>query len=92
MITKDKGLLDVEVSISVLKGKKGKIAGSVGIIRDITRLKNNGAIVLDDPVVLDDRIISCNGPGSALEVAFLLMKCLMGSKTTQEVRKFMMYE
>jgi PAS domain S-box-containing protein len=40
MITKDKGLLDVEISLSVLKGKKGKITGSVGIIRDITRLKN----------------------------------------------------
>ena len=52
----------------------------------------DGAIVVDDPVVLDDRIISCGGPGSSLEVAFLLMKCLMGSETTQEVRKFMMYK
>jgi len=40
IIRKDKGLLDVEISLSVLKGEEGKTAGSVGIIRDITRLKN----------------------------------------------------
>ncbi|KYK22440.1 hypothetical protein AYK24_02400 [Thermoplasmatales archaeon SG8-52-4] len=39
MIRKNQGLLDVEVSLCVLKGKNGKIAGSVGIIKDITRLK-----------------------------------------------------
>ena len=39
MIKKNKGLLDVEISLCVLKGKYGKIAGSVGIIKDITRLK-----------------------------------------------------
>jgi 4-methyl-5(b-hydroxyethyl)-thiazole monophosphate biosynthesis len=59
---------------------------------NLARLKTNGAIVVDEPVVMDDRIISCGGPGSALEVSFLLMECLMGSKTTQEVRKFMMYK
>ena len=44
------------------------------------------------PVVIDDRIISCSGPGSAIDVAFLLMEQLMGSKTIQEVRKFMIYK
>ncbi|KYK28379.1 hypothetical protein AYK20_01350 [Thermoplasmatales archaeon SG8-52-1] len=39
MIRKNKGILDVEISLCVLKGKYGKIAGSVGIIKDITRLK-----------------------------------------------------
>ncbi len=39
MIKKNKGLLDVEISLCVLKGKYGKIAGSVGIIKDISRLK-----------------------------------------------------
>ena len=40
IIRKDKGLLNVEISLSVLKGEEGKAVGSVGIIRDITRLKN----------------------------------------------------
>ncbi len=41
VIKKDNSLLDVEISLCVLKGKEEKIAGSVGIIRDITRLKNS---------------------------------------------------
>jgi transcriptional regulator GlxA family with amidase domain len=41
---------------------------------------------------MDDRIISCSGPGSAVDVAFLLMEHLLDSKTTQEVRKFMIYK
>jgi 4-methyl-5(b-hydroxyethyl)-thiazole monophosphate biosynthesis len=59
---------------------------------NIGRLKNNGAIVVNGPVVVDDRIISCSGPGSAVDVAYLLMENLLGSKATQEVRKFMIYK
>ncbi len=51
-----------------------------------------GVIATNKHVVIDDRIISCDGPGSSLDVAFLLMECLMGPKTTQEVRRFMIYE
>ena len=40
MLCKDKGIFDAEISLSVLKGKEGKISGSVGIIKDITKLKN----------------------------------------------------
>jgi len=40
MIRKNQDLLDVEISLCVLKGAEGKTVGSVGIIRDITRLKN----------------------------------------------------
>jgi len=39
IIGKDGTLLDVEVSLCVLKGVEGKTYGSVGIIRDITKLK-----------------------------------------------------
>jgi 4-methyl-5(b-hydroxyethyl)-thiazole monophosphate biosynthesis len=59
---------------------------------NIDRLKKNGAKIVKGPVVMDDRIISCSGPGSSLEVAFLLMECLMGLETTQEVRNFMIYK
>ncbi|MCK4995595.1 MAG: PAS domain S-box protein, partial [Thermoplasmatales archaeon] len=40
MIRKDEELFDAEISLCVLKGRDGKTAGSIGIIRDITKLKN----------------------------------------------------
>jgi len=40
MIRKDEELFDAEISLCILKGKDGKTAGSIGIIRDITKLKN----------------------------------------------------
>ena len=85
------GILPI-ADAGLLKGKQATTYPYSQNHNNIARLKNNGAIVVDEPVVIDDRIISCAGPGSALEVAFLLMECLMGSKTTQEVRKFMMYK
>ena len=39
MIRKDQGTFDVELSLSVLKSAEGKTVGSVGIIKDITKLK-----------------------------------------------------
>ena len=58
---------------------------------NIDRLKKNGAKVVKGPVVMDDRIISCSGPGSSLEVAFLLMECLMGPEMAEQVRHYMIY-
>ena len=58
---------------------------------NIGRLKAGGAKVVDRHVVMDDRIISCDGPGSSLEVVFLLMECLLGAEMTQEVQRFMIY-
>ena len=40
MKRKNKEPLDVEISLCVLKGLNGKIVGSIGIIKDITELKN----------------------------------------------------
>jgi 4-methyl-5(b-hydroxyethyl)-thiazole monophosphate biosynthesis len=58
---------------------------------NIERLKKNGADVVKGPVVMDDRIISCSGPGAALEVAFLLMDSLLGVESSREVRHYMIY-
>ena len=66
---------------------------SVGPNHDnIGRLKARGAKVVKDHVVMDDRIISCDGPGSSLEVVFLLMECLIGPDMTGEVKKYMIYD
>jgi PAS domain S-box-containing protein len=39
MIRKDKGPFDVEISLCILRGFGGQTVGSVGIIKDITKLK-----------------------------------------------------
>ena len=59
---------------------------------NIEELRQSGARVINEHVVIDDRIISCDGPGSSLEVAFLLMECLIGSEMTREVCKYMIYD
>jgi 4-methyl-5(b-hydroxyethyl)-thiazole monophosphate biosynthesis len=59
---------------------------------NIGKLRQSGARALNEHVVMDDRIISCDGPGASLEVAFLLMECLIGSEMTREVRKYMIYD
>ncbi len=59
---------------------------------NIGRLKACGAKVVNKRVVMDDRIISCDGPGSSLEVAFLLMECLIGPEMTHQVGHYMIYQ
>ena len=39
VIRKEKGPIDVEISLCILRGAKGKIVGSVGVIKDISKLK-----------------------------------------------------
>lgn len=39
MIVKNKGLLDVEISLCILHGAQGKNVGSLGLIKDISKLK-----------------------------------------------------
>lgn len=73
---------------------QGKDATTYPYSRDhdnIRRLEASGAKVVNKHVVMDDRIISSDGPGSSLEVAFLLMECLIGPEMTQEVRDYMVY-
>ena len=84
------GILPI-ADAGLLKGKRA-ITYPYSLKHDnIGRLKKNGAIVVNGPIVIDDRIISCSGPGSAIDVAFLLMDHLLDAKTTQEVRKYMIY-
>lgn len=84
------GILPI-ADAGLLKGKKATTYPYSRNHDNVSRLKKGGAIATKKHVVIDDRIISCDGPGSSLDVAFLLMECLMGAKTTQEVRRFMIY-
>ncbi len=85
------GILPI-ADAGLLKGKKATTYPYSRHHDNVLRLKEGGAIATDKHVVIDDRIISCDGPGSSLEVAFLLMECLMGFETAQDVRRFMIYE
>jgi len=47
MKRKDGNLFDVEISISVLRGREGTISGSVAIFRDISKLKKTERKLID---------------------------------------------
>ena len=53
------------------------------------RLQELGAIVMDTAVAIDDRIISCKGPGASLQVAFHLLEALIGRTHSEEVQRLM---
>ncbi len=76
----------------LLEGKKATTYPYSRYHDNFNRLKINGAIAQDRNVVLDNRIISCRGPGSSLEAVYLLMECLMGRSVADEVKKYMCYE
>ena len=56
---------------------------------NLGRLKELGARVVDAPVVVDDRIISCVGPAFSLEVAWSLLEGLLGGAHCAEVKRLM---
>ena len=56
---------------------------------NLGRLKALGACVVENPMVVDDRIISCAGPASSLEVAWKLLEELLGVEHCSEVKRLM---
>jgi 4-methyl-5(b-hydroxyethyl)-thiazole monophosphate biosynthesis len=84
------GILPV-AEAGLLKGKSATTYPHSRNHDNMDRLKKSGARPGSGAVVIDDRIISCSGPGSALEVAFLLMECLLGTETTRKVKRYMIY-
>jgi 4-methyl-5(b-hydroxyethyl)-thiazole monophosphate biosynthesis len=71
---------------------EGKMAVSYPFSRNhdnLARLKELGAAVADAPVVVDDRIISCAGPASSLDVAYQLLDGILGETHCAEVRRLM---
>ncbi|MCG6981856.1 MAG: DJ-1/PfpI family protein [Deltaproteobacteria bacterium] len=86
------GILPI-AEAGLLKGKKATTYPYSRYHDNVGRLRQAGAkVVNDNHVVMDDRIISCDGPGSSLEVIFLLMECLLGEEATKEVRSYMIYD
>ena len=52
-------------------------------------LKNNGVVVSNEEIVVDDNLITSNGPSTAIEVAFILLERLTSNENTLQVRKLM---
>jgi protein deglycase len=52
-------------------------------------LKNNGVVVSNEVIVVDDNLITSNGPSTAIEVAFILLERLTSIENTLQVRKLM---
>lgn len=70
----------------------GKRAVSYPFSRDhdnLGRLRELGACVVDAPLAVDDRIISCAGPASSLEVAWRLLEALLGEVHCAEIKRLM---
>ena len=72
----------------VLKGKNGTTYNSP-VRRDA--LRNFGVEVIDQPVVIDDNIITSCNPSSGIEVALLLLELLTTKENADKIRQLMGY-
>ena len=52
-------------------------------------LKNNAVVVSNEEIVIDDNLITSNGPSTATKVAFILLERLTSIENTLQVRKLM---
>ncbi len=59
---------------------------------NLGRLQQLGVQVMDSSIVIDDHIISCQGPGSSLQVSYRLLEELIGKKDAKEVQRLMCFE
>lgn len=72
----------------VLKGKKATTYHQVGGSRK-HQLTQNGALFIDQAVVIDDNLITSTGPGTAVEVALTLLEKLSSKDNADNLRKIM---
>ncbi|WP_372651606.1 DJ-1/PfpI family protein [Draconibacterium sp.] len=70
----------------VLKGKNGTTYRSA-VRREA--LQNFGVNVLDQPIVLDDQLITSWNPSTAVDVALLLLELLTSKENAEKVRQLM---
>lgn len=74
----------------VLKEKKATIYHQVGGRRK-QQLVDTGAVFIDQPIVRDGNIITSTGPGTASEVAFLLIEMLTNQINARTIRRIMRF-
>jgi protein deglycase len=74
----------------ILMGKNGTTYNKKAIRQET--LKAYGVNVLNQPVVVDDNIITCWNPSTALEVAFLLLELLTSKENTNYIKSIMGFD
>ena len=85
------GVLPV-AEAGLLKGKQAVTYPYSRNHDNLARLQELGAIVKDASTAVDNRIISSQGPGTSMQVSFLLLEALIGSKQCKEVQRLMCVE
>ena len=93
MVRKDGGLIDVEVSLSVLKNPEGKIIGSIGVITDITERKR-AEEELKEAMETKSQFISTvshelRTPLASMKEAISLISDEVAGKTNKDQRHFL---
>jgi protein deglycase len=91
---REKGKIIASICVGALPlGKSGVLKGKNGTTYDsaIRReaLKGFGVNVIDQPVVMDDNIITSWNPFTAIHVALLLLETLTTRENADNVRKLM---
>ena len=72
----------------VLKGKKATTYHQTGGKRK-AQLTQSGALFVDQAVVIDDNVITSTGPGTAIEVALILLEKLSSKNNADDLRTIM---
>jgi protein deglycase len=73
-------------------GKSGILEGKKGTTYHGERqsqLKNQGVILVDEPIVIDDKIITSWNPSTAINVAFMLLELLTTKKNAENIKSLM---
>jgi 4-methyl-5(b-hydroxyethyl)-thiazole monophosphate biosynthesis len=73
-----------------LQDRKATIYHQVGGRRK-QQLVDTGAVFIDQPIVRDKNIVTSSGPGTASEVAFLLIEMLTKKSNADTIRKIMRF-
>jgi protein deglycase len=68
----------------ILKDKKGTTYSSRQ-----DQLKELGVVIQNDPIVFDDSIITSRNPGTAADVAFMLLELLTSKQNADHVKELM---
>jgi len=95
---KSQGKIIASVCVAALTvGKSGILSGKRGTTynRKAARqetLRSYGVNVINLPVVVDDNIITCWNPSTAIDVAFLLLELLTSKSNTDQIKNIMGFE
>ena len=70
----------------ILNNKSGTTYNNEDYRKDLV---NYGVNLLDNPIVIDNNLITSSGPSTALDVAFVLLEALTSKENTLKVRNLM---